>query len=62
MINFSKLIYGRSHIDAIANSICVDCQKPATQFKDELSSKEYAITGLCQKCQDSVFEGENDES
>lgn len=24
-------------------------------FKDELSKREYKISGLCQKCQDSVF-------
>jgi len=62
MINISQMIYGRSHIHAINNNICVDCQKPATQFKDDISAKEYTITGLCQECQDSVFEGENDES
>lgn len=24
-------------------------------FRDELSRKEYKISGLCQKCQDEVF-------
>ena len=27
------------------------------EFKDLLSFKEYKISGLCQKCQDEVFEG-----
>lgn len=27
----------------------------ATEWKDEVSRREYAITGLCQKCQDSAF-------
>lgn len=26
-----------------------------TKFKDELSRKEYKISGLCQKCQDKIF-------
>ena len=24
-------------------------------FKDELSIKEFTISGMCQKCQDSIF-------
>lgn len=27
----------------------------AYQFRDELSAKEYYISGMCQECQDSVF-------
>jgi hypothetical protein len=26
------------------------------EFKDELSVREFQISGMCQKCQDSVFE------
>lgn len=26
-----------------------------TEFKDELSAKEYTISGLCQACQDDFF-------
>ncbi|KKL75302.1 hypothetical protein LCGC14_2056230 [marine sediment metagenome] len=38
---------------------CATCTKvivPATEFKDELSTQEYKISGMCQKCQDSVFD------
>lgn len=28
------------------------------EFKDELSRKEFAISGLCQRCQNSVFKNE----
>jgi hypothetical protein len=35
--------------------ICVDCGEKVTGFKDELSQQEYLISGLCQKCQDSIF-------
>lgn len=31
------------------------CGGPATEFRDAISKKEYTISGLCQKCQDSIF-------
>jgi len=36
------------------------CGKPVNglDFKDDLSAKEYLISGLCQECQDSVFGSE----
>ena len=33
----------------------VACGKPATTFKDQISKQGYAISGLCQLCQDSIF-------
>lgn len=33
----------------------IGCGGPATTFKDELSRREYAISGLCQECQDKFF-------
>ncbi len=40
----------------------IGCGGLATNFKDEISRREYRISGLCQKCQDSVFGcGEDDE-
>ena len=44
------------------NQMCVSCGCYAGWFKDELSAKEYTISGLCQQCQDEVFEEEYDES
>ncbi len=45
---------------AIKADLCVKppigCGEPATKFKDELSRKEYTISGWCQKCQDGFFE------
>lgn len=35
---------------------CVDCKKPVEGFRNEISKREYRISGLCQECQDSVFE------
>jgi formylmethanofuran dehydrogenase subunit E len=34
---------------------CPLCAEPITEFRDDLSRKEYGISGMCQKCQDRVF-------
>ena len=37
---------------------CPFCGKvidPEKEFRDELSKREFKISGLCQKCQDEVF-------
>ena len=34
---------------------CVSCGGDATKFTDELSEREYGISGFCQKCQDGIF-------
>lgn len=33
----------------------IGCGQPVGPFRDELSAREYQISGLCQKCQDSIF-------
>lgn len=41
----------------IDNDKCPHCEKDIKEeeFKDELSKKEYSISGMCQKCQDEIF-------
>ena len=40
---------------------CAGCGNKAENFRDELSRKEYAISLLCQGCQDVIYvEGEDD--
>ncbi len=34
---------------------CVSCGCHADSFKDDISAKEYTISGLCQECQDEAF-------
>jgi hypothetical protein len=51
-------IAGISRQDAAKQAICTWCKKPITGFKDELSQREYRISGFCQACQDDVFGGE----
>jgi hypothetical protein len=47
-------MFGRT--TAIEKNLCVVCKTDVGSFRDKLSEKEYAISGLCQKCQDSVFD------
>ena len=48
----------KSMSDLESEGGCSFCpSKYPLEFKDLLSFKEYKISGLCQKCQDEVFEG-----
>ena len=44
---------------SIRGDVCVPppfgCGGPAVDFRNEISRKEYSISGLCQKCQDEIF-------
>ena len=40
---------------AVASKTCVKCGKSANRFADELSKKEFGISGFCQGCQDKFF-------
>lgn len=46
---------GRNRMHSIENSICNLCGEGATKFFDQISRKEYFISGMCQKCQDEAF-------
>jgi len=48
-------MFGRSAGIAHATKSCVSCGGPASEFRDAISEKEYKISKMCQKCQDSVF-------
>jgi len=43
--------------ETIEQGICSGCGSDVldTSFRDELSFKEFTISGLCQKCQDDIF-------
>ena len=43
------------NVDKIRNRKCVSCDEDANEFRNEISLKEYGISGLCQICQDLVF-------
>lgn len=44
-------------VERVERVQCPFCQKFITEdeFKDELSKREFQISGLCQKCQDKMF-------
>jgi hypothetical protein len=52
-------MFGFNRRDTIEANKCapkpLGCGGNATEFKDAISAKEYSISGLCQKCQDSFF-------
>ena len=54
---FAKKAFGKSQTEAKEEEVCVFCGKPIIMkdFKDQLSIKEYKISGLCQKCQDDIY-------
>jgi hypothetical protein len=54
MKNFIDSIFPGT-IKAIDAGNCPVCKQPITEFRNELSKREFGISGLCQKCQDSVF-------
>jgi hypothetical protein len=54
---FIKNLFGKDRQQMIENNLCMMCNNSATEFRDELSEKEYSISGMCQGCQDKVFGG-----
>jgi len=57
-------VFGVDRVKTISEGYCVSCDTEdikATSFTDDLSRKEYAISGLCQSCQDDVFGVSDDE-
>jgi formylmethanofuran dehydrogenase subunit E len=42
--------------DKVEAGVCPICQKPVGAFRDARSEKEFHISGLCQACQDVVFD------
>ena len=54
-------LFGRSRMLAIAGKGCVKCGKPAVDFRDEISKKEFGISGFCQVCQDDIFGGPDED-
>ena len=48
---------GRDRVECVATLTCTTCGGDAQKvaFRDPLSYKEFTISGMCQRCQDSVF-------
>ena len=52
--NFSKKAFGKTQKEAESEAVCMFCGKKVAGFKDELSRKEYRVSGMCQSCQDGM--------
>lgn len=48
-------LFGKTRRGAIEKHECVSCDAANVEFRDTTSFREYSISGLCQKCQDTVF-------
>lgn len=52
--------FGRSRKQSIEGGICLWCGQSAKEFRDNISRKEYTLSGFCQGCQDKTFLPEED--
>ena len=54
---YTKKNFGISDSQAGELGMCVFCQKKVKEsdFRNEISLKEWHVSHLCQACQDSVF-------
>jgi hypothetical protein len=53
--SISEQLFDRSRSLSMFNLECPTCGGTISKFRDELSEREYRISGMCQKCQDEVF-------
>lgn len=49
--HYTRRVFGRVR----TKDSCVACGAKVDGLKDEVSQREFEISGLCQECQDSVF-------
>jgi len=52
---------GKSRVETVAGNRCTTCDDPDMDFRTELDRREYRISGMCQRCQDSVFGSSEEE-
>lgn len=55
----TKEAFGKTFTEAKRMKECVTCDASNLSFTDDLSIKEYGISGMCQSCQNKVFGGED---
>ena len=42
--------------DRLLANKCATCEQNIGEFRDEISAKEFGISGMCQDCQDAFFQ------
>lgn len=55
--NYTEKVFGKPLNDCKKELKCVICHASidVNKFRDNLSIKEWTISGMCQKCQDKIF-------
>lgn len=48
-------LFGREREQFIQDECCVVCGEAIGRFRNNISLKEYQISGMCQVCQDKTF-------
>ena len=57
-------VFGVDRVKTISGGTCVACDAEgiiASSFSDDISKKEYSISGMCQSCQDDLFGPDQDD-
>ena len=49
----AEAMWGKTQTSCIKDGVCMICHSPANEFKDEISAREFEISGFCQICQDN---------
>ena len=59
-----KAVGFAAEVEAVEDGKCSICKQgiKMTQFTDSISLAEYNISGMCQRCQDEIFTGEEEIS
>ena len=52
-----KRVGFEAEVKLVEKGRCPMCEEPIHKFRDDLSYKEFTISGMCQECQDEVFGG-----
>lgn len=67
MLRYEDRLIIRAHVKTHTPCNCLTCNSVVTPtckdnwFDDEISFKEFGISGMCQDCQDGVFDTTFDE-
>src|SRR5688500_14917586 len=51
---------GEMSAESLRGPLCALCRRPVGAFRDDLSAREFRISGCCQRCQDEVFAAPED--
>jgi hypothetical protein len=57
-------LMGKDRSEVIRLGKCMTCDRVGnthTSFRDDLSRKEYQISGMCQRCQDDIFGADEED-